>query len=145
MLRERLAAFSKKYKITTVEKCLHEYSDIIREMAKESNDAILSDKFLTGKRVTNPFAYNFCLLIASVREYDRDLTEELLDVANAKESLFPEDRVSITDACIVRVIEKSVNPISWNWGMDGLREKTKMDNPDDKLRIAIMKKGLEGE
>lgn len=145
MLRERLAAFAAENKVASVEKCLHEYSNIIRDMSKEPNDVILSDRFLLGKRVKDPFAYNFCLLIASVRECDRDLTDDLLDVANAKESLFPEDRVSITDACIVRVIEKSVNPISWNWGMDGLREKAKMDNPDDKLRIAIMKKGLEGE
>lgn len=145
MLKEELVKFSKSHKVTSVEKCLRTYSNIIREMAKHSDDEILSDKFLTGKRVTDAFAYNFCLLINSVREYDEDLTDALLDVANAKESLFPEDRVSITDACIVRVIEKSVNPISWNWGMDGLREKARMDNPDDKLRIAIMKKGLEGE
>lgn len=140
--RMELGLFAKRNPNSTVSDCLKKYSEVIIGLSKKSNDEILNDEWLNSKSSSDAYAYNMCIAISKIRdEMNFNLYAYLIMKARDKESLFPDDVISLSSVRIAHVIERSFHPI-YNMDIFDLKNYALRRYPNDTFKKALMKKGL---
>lgn len=126
----------------TVRDCCEALSDILNEFSKSSDEAIIGDKFLSSKSSNSNYAYCVALWVKDLREEPRDISEELLDVALERLTLFPEDPMSLLDKKMINLISLSKVRLHPDQDIPRYKERFSKVYPGESLTKSFIKYGL---
>lgn len=128
---------------TIVRECCEALSDILNEFSKSSDEAIIGDKFLSSKSSNSNYAYCVALWVKDLREEPRDISEELLDVALERLTLFPEDPMSLLDKKMINLISLSKVRLHPDQDIPRYRERFSKMYPGETLTKSFIKYALD--
>lgn len=126
----------------TVRECCEALSDILNEFSKSSDEAIIGDKFLSSKSSNSNYAYCVALWVKYLREDPRDISEELLDVALERLTLFPDDPMSLLDKRMINLISLSKVRLHPDQDIPRYKERFSKMYPGESLTKSFIKYGL---
>lgn len=126
----------------TVRECCESLSDILNEFSKSSDEEIIGDKFLSSKSSNSNYAYCVALWVKDLREESRDISEELLDVALERLTLFPEDPMSLLDKKMINLISLSKIRLHPDQDIPRYRERFSKMYPGESLTKSFIKYAL---
>lgn len=127
---------------TIVRECCEALSDILNEFSKSSDEEIIGDKFLSSKSSNSNYAYCVALWVKDLREEPRDISEELLDIALERLTLFPEDPMSLLDKRMINLISLSKVRLHPDQDIPRYRERFSKMYPGETLTKSFIKYGL---
>ena len=127
---------------TIVRECCEALSDILNEFSKSSDEEIIGDKFLSSKSSNSNYAYCVSLWVKDLREEPRDISEELLDVALERLTLFPEDPISLLDKKMINLISLSKVRLHPDQDIPRYKERFSKMYPGESLTKSFIKYGL---
>ena len=127
---------------TIVRECCEALSDILNEFSKSSDEAIIGDKFLSSKSSNSNYAYCVALWVKDLREEPRDISEDLLDVALERLTLFPEDPMSLLDKKMINLISLSKVRLHPDQDIPRYKERFSKMYPGESLTKSFIKYGL---
>lgn len=126
----------------TVRDCCEALSDILNEFSKSSNEEIIGDKFLSSKSSNSNYAYCVALWVKDLREDPRDISEELLDAALERLTLFPDDPMSLLDKRMINLISLSKIRLHPDQDIPKYKERFSKMYPGESLTKSFIKYGL---
>lgn len=127
---------------TIVRECCEALSDILNEFSKSSDEEIIGDKFLSSKSSNSNYAYCVALWVKDLREEPRDISEELLDIALERLTLFPEDPMSLLDKKMINLISLSKVRLHPDQDIPRYRERFSKMYPGETLTKSFIKYAL---
>lgn len=127
---------------TIVRECCEALSDILNEFSKSSDEEIVEDKFLSSKSSNSNYAYCVALWVKDLREDPRDISEELLDVALERLTLFPDDPMSLLDKRMINLISLSKIRLHPDQDIPRYKERFSKMYPGESLTKSFIKYAL---
>lgn len=127
---------------TIVRECCEALSDILNEFSKSSDEEIIGDKFLSSKSSNSNYAYCVSLWVKDLREEPRDISEELLDIALERLTLFPEDPMSLLDKRMINLISLSKVRLHPDQDIPRYRERFSKMYPGETLTKSFIRYAL---
>lgn len=129
-------------KCITVRDCCEALSHVINDFSKSSDEEIIGDKFLSSKSSNSNYAYCVALWVKDLREEPRDISEELLDVALERITLFPDDPMGLLDKRMINLISLSKIRLHPDQDIPRYRERFSKMYPGESLTKSFIKYGL---
>ena len=126
----------------TVRDCCEALSDVLNEFSEYSDEEIIEDKFLSSKSSNSNYAYCVALWVKDLREEPRDISEELLDVALERLTLFPDDPMSILDKKMINLISLSKVRLHPDQDIPRYKERFSKMYPGETLTRSFIKYAL---